>query len=377
MRRHALRAPPVLARTRLGEHHLLCALGLERHGRAPAAVLLRERLLRGCERAGFRSSSTETVAEVSGRAASRGARPWPPGRALALDQAWYFDEAAGRECQSRLVAGKPDAWEDARAEMSAETKRMTGRRPPPASRRDGTQRSDHRLAYLDNLKVLLVVGVIAVHTAIIYGVDGSFYLEDYDSMVDVSVGLLTIFTGVGFLFGLGAFFLIAGRLSGPSLDRKGPRRFVRDRLLRLGIPVLFYVALIAPVMEYVKYRDEGGTDGFLTIAGDQALGSRPGPTWFLEALLVFSLAYALLRALRPRPGRPRRSRCAGARSPRWEWRSRPSPSRPTSSSRTARSTSTSSSRSSRSTRSCSASAVPPGGAAGSRRSPRSFAVAAA
>ena len=33
-----------------------------------------------------------------------------------------------------------------------------------------------RLAYLDNLKVLLVVGVIAVHAAIIYGVDGSFYL---------------------------------------------------------------------------------------------------------------------------------------------------------------------------------------------------------
>jgi hypothetical protein len=39
-----------------------------------------------------------------------------------------------------------------------------------------------RVAYLDNLKVLLVVGVIAVHTAIIYGVDGSFYLEGYNSM---------------------------------------------------------------------------------------------------------------------------------------------------------------------------------------------------
>jgi hypothetical protein len=76
--------------------------------------------------------------------------------------------------------------------------------------------------YLDNLKVLLVVGVIAVHTAIIYGVDGAFYLEDYDSMSDVSVGVLTAFVAVGFLFGLGAFFLIAGRLSGPSLDRKAP-----------------------------------------------------------------------------------------------------------------------------------------------------------
>jgi hypothetical protein len=159
-----------------------------------------------------------------------------------------------------------------------------------------------RLAYLDNLKVLLVVGVIAVHAAIIYGIDGSFYLEDYDSMTDVSIGVLTIFVGVGFLFGLGAFFLIAGRLSGPSFDRKGPGRFIGDRLLRLGIPVLFYVVLIAPVMEYVKYRDETGDQGFLSFAWGQLSDPAPGPTWFLEALLVFSLAYTLVRALRPAGG---------------------------------------------------------------------------
>jgi len=159
-----------------------------------------------------------------------------------------------------------------------------------------------RLAYLDNLKVLLVVGVIAVHTAIIYGIDGSFYLEDYNSMAGVSIGVLTIFVGVGFLFGLGAFFLVAGRLSGPSFDRKGPGRFARDRLVRLGIPVLFYIALIAPVMEYVKYRNEAGDQGFLSFAWDQLSDPAPGPTWFLEALLVFSLAYALMRALRPARG---------------------------------------------------------------------------
>jgi len=159
-----------------------------------------------------------------------------------------------------------------------------------------------RLAYLDNLKVLLVIGVIAVHSAITYGVDGSWYLEDYDSMTDVSVGVLTVFVAVGFLFGLGAFFLIAGRLSGPSLDRKGPARFVRDRLVRLGIPVVFYVLLIAPVMEYVKARDEGEHEGFLSFARAELSDPAPGPTWFLEALLVFSLAYALVRALRPAPG---------------------------------------------------------------------------
>jgi hypothetical protein len=160
-----------------------------------------------------------------------------------------------------------------------------------------------RLAYLDNLKVLLVVGVIAVHSAITYGVDGAWYLEDYDSMADVSVGVLTVFVAVGFLFGLGAFFLIAGRLSGPSLDRKGPARFVGDRLVRLGIPVLFYVLMIAPVMEYVKARDEGADQGFLSFAWDQLADPAPGPTWFLEALLVFSVAYALARALWPVRGR--------------------------------------------------------------------------
>jgi glucans biosynthesis protein C len=159
-----------------------------------------------------------------------------------------------------------------------------------------------RLAYLDNLKVLLVVGVIAVHSAITYGVDGSWYLEDYDSMADVSVGFLTVFVAVGFLFGLGAFFLIAGRLTGPSLDRKGPARFVGDRLLRLGIPVLFYVLLIAPVMEYVKARDEGTDQRFVSFAWDQLADPAPGPTWFLEALLVFSVVYALARALRPARG---------------------------------------------------------------------------
>jgi glucans biosynthesis protein C len=161
---------------------------------------------------------------------------------------------------------------------------------------------ERRLAYLDNLKVLLVVGVIGVHAAITYGIDGSWYLEDYDSMTDVSIGILTIFVGVGFLFGLGAFFLIAGRLSGPSLDRKGPRRFVGDRLARLGIPILFYVLLISPVMEYVKFRDERGHQAFLSFAWGERSDPAPGPTWFLEALLVFSLAYALVRTVRPAEG---------------------------------------------------------------------------
>jgi Acyltransferase family len=160
-----------------------------------------------------------------------------------------------------------------------------------------------RLAYLDNLKVLLVVGVIAVHAAVTYGFDGTWYLESYDEMAGGLVDALTVVIVIGWLFGLGLFFLIAGRLGSPSLDRKGPARFARERLVRLGIPVLAYTLLVSPALEYFGYREnEGGTRGFWSFFGDQIWHLGPGPTWFLEALLAFSLGYALLRSLRP-PGR--------------------------------------------------------------------------
>jgi glucan biosynthesis protein C len=165
-------------------------------------------------------------------------------------------------------------------------------------------RGASRLPYLDNLRVLLVMGVIAVHSAVTYGFDGSWYLESYDEMTSGIVAALTVVIVIGWLFGLGLFFLIAGRLSGPSLERKGPGRFALDRLIRLGGPVLAYVLLISPALEYVAYREnDAGTAGFWSFFSDRVWQLGPGPTWFLEALLAFSLGYALLAMVR-RPQRP-------------------------------------------------------------------------
>jgi hypothetical protein len=156
-----------------------------------------------------------------------------------------------------------------------------------------------RLAYLDALKVLLVLGVIAMHSAITYGLDGSWYLESYDEMSRAVVGAVTILLGTGWLFGLGLFFLIAGRMTSPSLGRKGPARFAKDRLVRLGVPLVIYTLLVSPVLEYVAYREnDGGTRALWPFAREQVWHLAPGPTWFLEALLVFSLGYTLLRVLR-------------------------------------------------------------------------------
>jgi glucans biosynthesis protein C len=181
----------------------------------------------------------------------------------------------------------------------------------PARRPTGDSMKQ-RLAYLDNLKILLVAGVIAVHTAITYGLDGSWYLESYDQMTGVAVDLVTVVLGIGWLFGLGLFFMIAGRLSGPSLDRKGPRRFARERLLRLGIPLVAYTLLISPLLEYVDYRwNAGGTRALWPFVAEQVWHFAPGPTWFLEALLAFTLGYALLRQVRPQTEPPARRSLRG------------------------------------------------------------------
>jgi glucans biosynthesis protein C len=157
-----------------------------------------------------------------------------------------------------------------------------------------------RLAYLDTVKVLLVIGVIAMHTAITYGLDGSWYLESYDEISPGLVDVVTAVLGIGWLFGLGLFFLIAGRLTSPSLQRKAPRRFAKDRLVRLGIPLAAYTLLVSPCLEYVSYREnDHGTEALWPFLREQVWLFAPGPAWFLEALLVFSVGYVLWRALAP------------------------------------------------------------------------------
>jgi glucans biosynthesis protein C len=165
-----------------------------------------------------------------------------------------------------------------------------------------------RLEYLDEIRVVVVAGVIVVHSAITYGATGSWYLASLDESTtragEIALSLLVI---TGALFGMGLLFLIAGALTVPAVERKGPGAFLLARLRRLGIPLVAFLVLAVPTLEYAKYRTEGGTDdliGFL--GGHTGWIFAPGPMWFVEALLVFSAAYvALITLRRPRPTAPR------------------------------------------------------------------------
>jgi hypothetical protein len=91
-------------------------------------------------------------------------------------------------------------------------------------------------------------------------------------------------------------FLAAGLVVPASLDRKGPGRFARGRLVRLGLPFAVFL-LLWPALEYALYRPLGHASGSF---GAYLRGSfpDPGPIWFVGVLLLFSLGYAAVRSVR-------------------------------------------------------------------------------
>jgi hypothetical protein len=151
-----------------------------------------------------------------------------------------------------------------------------------------------RLAYLDNVKTLLIAGIIAAHAIMGYSEFGSWTYQDVREGT-ISQGLeltLILPVAIGSLFLMGLFFLIGGLLSHDALARKGPRRFAVDRLLRLGVPFVVYVLVVWPVLEYVavaRILHEGPYWPWFT---NQEPPLDTGPMWFVGVLLVFSLVYA-------------------------------------------------------------------------------------
>src|SRR5207248_140871 len=53
---------------------------------------------------------------------------------------------------------------------------------------------------------------------------------------------------------MGCFFLISGYFTPGSFDRKGPATFYKDRLLRLGIPLVVFVFLLSPIASLGFYQ---------------------------------------------------------------------------------------------------------------------------
>ncbi len=91
-------------------------------------------------------------------------------------------------------------------------------------------------------------------------------------------------------------FFLSGLFVWPSLVRKGAWHFLRDRVIRIGLPFALAVGLLMPVAHYPVYRVTAVDPGMTAYWQHWlALPLWPsGPPWFLWVLLVFDLAAAAL-----------------------------------------------------------------------------------
>jgi len=114
---------------------------------------------------------------------------------------------------------------------------------------------------------------------------------------------------------MGFFFLLSGYFSPASFDRKGPGVFLRDRLIRLGIPLVAFMLLLNPLAAIGIWQMPVSLRK-LTAPLTRAVYPKligPGPMWFVEMLLMFDVGYAAWRLVRRNPA-PDPARKAGSPS---------------------------------------------------------------
>jgi glucan biosynthesis protein C len=162
-----------------------------------------------------------------------------------------------------------------------------------------------RLVYLDNLKVAVIAAIIAVHGVLGYA--GVLVAWSYTEVREVTLSPLTeipltvAIAPFAFLM-IPLLFLLAGLLTPASLQRKGTGAYVRDRLVRLGVPFAVYVFAVQPTLMYALDHPLGDATGSYWqeyLGAERQLDT--GPLWFVGVLLIVNLGYAgWARTRRPR-----------------------------------------------------------------------------
>ena len=155
-----------------------------------------------------------------------------------------------------------------------------------------------RLEFISRYKGLLATLVVLIHTGITYGGVGGWDFVEAHDVLWLAV-LTTTINSFSQSFVLGAFFFISAYFLPRSLEKKGPARFLADRLVKLGIPYLLYYFLFMPLLAALG----GRAMGELVDLRYYFHYCNSGPLWFVEALLLFTLIYLIIRLARRSPSR--------------------------------------------------------------------------
>ncbi|MCL2010924.1 MAG: acyltransferase [Synergistaceae bacterium] len=150
-----------------------------------------------------------------------------------------------------------------------------------------------RITGFDSMRFFMVFLVIALHSAMTYMEYAPPWWYVLDDRRSIWFAFLVVFLDS---FPMSALFFLSGYFAFPSLNKKGKVLFLKDKLLRIGVPWALGVIFVAP---------------FLALATAVALGYPPpdagtfvtsyflgpfyqqGPYWFLGVLFVFMAGLAV------------------------------------------------------------------------------------
>ena len=178
--------------------------------------------------------------------------------------------------------------------------------PPPASVTSGAGTSGtgtpQRRPELDAIRVLVVVGLVFFHSALVFDTRDDYYVKNA-ATTDVTMYL----AGLAVLWAMPMLFLVSGVGSWYSLRRRGAGGFAVERLRRLGVPLLFATFVLLPLPQWLRRLGEGGRESYpeflglffdvhldltefpFVVRGDYF---ESGHLWFVVLLLAFSLLLA-------------------------------------------------------------------------------------
>jgi len=159
-----------------------------------------------------------------------------------------------------------------------------------------------RLYFIDNVRWLVIVMVVFMHVCVTYSGIGSWYYKEAGAL-GIGAGLVfMLYESFSQAFFMGLLFLIGGIFVPAAYERKGCARFIRDRLVRLGVPTAVFMLVLDPGINLMISLLKGGSISLSAALSRYAhfitsfqFVSASGPLWFALALLVFSIAYALSR----------------------------------------------------------------------------------
>ena len=174
------------------------------------------------------------------------------------------------------------------------------------------RRTSRSSVALDNLRAVVILIVLAFHSMLAYlrwvPVAGSpFDSPPYDWR---SFPIIDSHRFFGFdlfcawqdVYLMALLFFLSGLFVWPSLVRKKELGFLGDRVLRLGLPYAFGIAVLMPLAIYPVYRLTASDPG--VSAYWRALVALPfwpnGPLWFIWQLLALNLVVAAAHAVLPK-----------------------------------------------------------------------------